>query len=76
MLIFDKPKVVSFAKRYLIIFALAVGGWELAQFANGGSEFGVYDLIEAIALFIGLFVCAVLLASFVQGWIDFRPDHK
>lgn len=76
MLIIDKPKVASFAKRYLIIFALAVGGWELAQFTNGGSEFGVYDLVEAIALFIGLFVSAVLLASLVRGWIEFWPDHK
>ncbi|MEZ5710652.1 MAG: hypothetical protein R3E02_14835 [Blastomonas sp.] len=76
MLIVDKPKVTSFAKRYLILFAIAVGGWELAQFTNGESEFGLDDLVEAGALFIGLSLSVVLLVSFFQGWIEFRQGDE
>lgn len=72
MLIVDKPKVAAFAKRYLVVFMLGVCGWELAQFGNSDSDFGLYDLLEALGLFFALFLLAVLLTSFFKGWIEFR----
>lgn len=72
MLIVDRPKVAAFAKRYLLVFMLAVCGWEFAQFANGHTGFGLYDLLEASGLFFALFLLAVLLTSYVKGWIEFR----
>lgn len=76
MLIVNKPKVASFAKRYLVVFAFAVGGLELARFASGNAEFAVDDLVEAAALFIGLFSSAVLIVSFFRGGIEFRPNEE
>lgn len=76
MLSINKKKVASFARRYLLVFALAVGGWELSQFANGKTDFGVHDLFEAFALFIGLFLSVVLLVSFFQGWIEFESNDQ
>lgn len=72
MLIIDKPKVASFAKRYFMVFVLGVCGWELAQFANSNTEFGLYDLFEAVGLFGALFSSVVLLTSFSKDWIAFR----
>lgn len=74
MLNVDKQKVSLFAKRYLLVFALGVCGWELSRYADGGNDFDLYDLLEAVALFIAFFFFAVLLVSFFQGWIEFRPN--
>lgn len=76
MLKIEKEEIFSFAKKYLLFFALAVCGWEASQYVNGGQDFGLIDLIEAPMLFFGLFAIAVVFISFFRGWIAFPSDNN
>lgn len=66
----DGQKIVAFARRYVVISALSVSGWEAARFSHGHA-FGYADFVEAVSLFVGISILAVVSVSIYPGWIEF-----
>lgn len=72
MLLIDKTIIASFAKRYFIVYSLGVSGWEISQFVNKQAEYQLPNLIQATALFFGLYFVSLFLVSVFAGWIEYH----
>ena len=72
MLRWDRPRVISFAMRFLLLFAVAVGVFEVGMRLTGrGSGLGETSLAGAFLIFVVVYLVIVLIVSVLNGWISF-----
>jgi hypothetical protein len=72
MLTCDRPKIVSFGGRLLILFSIAVTVFEIGTRMTGhGSVINGHYFVEVVSSFVGVYLAGVLIVSFFNGWIRF-----